>query len=206
MQQNFFFYGWVKDWHLYIFKIYYRIFFIEPPHLSRLLRRFNNRINYSKIVETMSYTDNVASFLVSLDSFYENVPAEDLELLVGPVLERIRSQPGSPLSSSPLGQSIISVASSSTLSLTHIKEASLLFLTLNYPQGKNTEIICLMPICRFHLDFLLLMFLLVCSRLQRDFASPCKKQHVAPHNKQSRNESREQSQCESASTGYRRRG
>ncbi|XP_043281284.1 uncharacterized protein [Venturia canescens] len=56
-----------------------------------------------KIVETMSYTDNVENFLVSLDSFYENVPAEDLELLVGPVLERIRSQPGSPLSSSPLG-------------------------------------------------------------------------------------------------------
>ncbi|XP_077268991.1 uncharacterized protein LOC143900999 isoform X1 [Temnothorax americanus] len=55
-----------------------------------------------KIVETMSYTDNVATFLGSLDSFYESVPAEDLELLVGPVLERIRSQPGSPLSGSPL--------------------------------------------------------------------------------------------------------
>lgn len=51
----------------------------------------------------MSYTDNVATFLGSLDSFYESVPAEDLELLVGPVLERIRSQPGSPLSGSPLG-------------------------------------------------------------------------------------------------------
>ncbi|KYN33572.1 hypothetical protein ALC56_12284 [Trachymyrmex septentrionalis] len=50
----------------------------------------------------MSYTDNVATFLGSLDSFYESVPAEDLELLVGPVLERIRSQPGSPLSGSPL--------------------------------------------------------------------------------------------------------
>lgn len=56
-----------------------------------------------QIVETMSYTDNVATFLGSLDSFYESVPAEDLELLVGPVLERIRSQPGSPLSGSPLG-------------------------------------------------------------------------------------------------------
>lgn len=51
----------------------------------------------------MSYTDNVATFLGSLDSFYESVPTEDLELLVGPVLERIRSQPGSPLSGSPLG-------------------------------------------------------------------------------------------------------
>ncbi|XP_015434160.1 PREDICTED: acyl-CoA-binding domain-containing protein 5 [Dufourea novaeangliae] len=55
-----------------------------------------------KIVETMSYTDKVASFLGSLDTFYESVPQEDLELLVGPVLERMRSQPSSPLSSSPL--------------------------------------------------------------------------------------------------------
>ncbi|XP_076642238.1 uncharacterized protein LOC143353044 isoform X2 [Halictus rubicundus] len=55
-----------------------------------------------KIVETMSYTDKVANFLGSLDTFYESVPQEDLELLVGPVLERIRSQPGSPLSGSPL--------------------------------------------------------------------------------------------------------
>ncbi|CAD6233432.1 GSCOCG00007190001-RA-CDS [Cotesia congregata] len=56
-----------------------------------------------KIVETMSYTDNVANFLGSLDSFYESVPSEDLEMLVGPVIERMRSQPGSPLSGSPLG-------------------------------------------------------------------------------------------------------
>ncbi|XP_034944730.1 acyl-CoA-binding domain-containing protein 5 isoform X2 [Chelonus insularis] len=56
-----------------------------------------------KIVETMSYTDNVANFLGSLDSFYESVPVEDLEMLVGPVIERMRSQPGSPLSASPLG-------------------------------------------------------------------------------------------------------
>ncbi|XP_057321550.1 acyl-CoA-binding domain-containing protein 4 [Microplitis mediator] len=64
----------------------------------------NNYVDeLKKIVETMSYTDNVANFLGSLDSFYESVPAEDLELLVGPVIERIRSQPGSPLSGSPLG-------------------------------------------------------------------------------------------------------
>ncbi|PNF29158.1 hypothetical protein B7P43_G11862 [Cryptotermes secundus] len=55
-----------------------------------------------KIVETMSYTDNVANFLGSLGSFYDAVPVEDLELLVGNVLERVRSQPGSPLSGSPL--------------------------------------------------------------------------------------------------------
>ncbi|XP_054280340.1 uncharacterized protein LOC128998290 isoform X2 [Macrosteles quadrilineatus] len=55
-----------------------------------------------KIVETMSYNDNVATFLNSLDNFYENVPAEDLELLVGPIIEKIRSRPNSPLSGSPL--------------------------------------------------------------------------------------------------------
>lgn len=64
----------------------------------------NNYVDeLKKIVETMSYTDNVANFLGSLDSFYESVPVEDLEMLVGPVIERMRSQPGSPLSGSPLG-------------------------------------------------------------------------------------------------------
>lgn len=52
----------------------------------------------------MSYTDSVANFVGSLEAFYESVPAEDLELLVGPVLERLRSQPGSPLSGSPIGK------------------------------------------------------------------------------------------------------
>ncbi|XP_012251771.1 acyl-CoA-binding domain-containing protein 5 isoform X2 [Athalia rosae] len=64
----------------------------------------NNYVDeLKKIVETMSYTDNVANFLGSLDSFYDSVPAEDLEMLVGPVLERIRSRPGSPLAGSPIG-------------------------------------------------------------------------------------------------------
>lgn len=67
------------------------------------MKNISNKSVILQIVETMSYTDNVATFLGSLDSFYETVPAEDLELLVGPVLERIRSQPGSPLSGSPLG-------------------------------------------------------------------------------------------------------
>ncbi|XP_034242775.1 acyl-CoA-binding domain-containing protein 5 isoform X2 [Thrips palmi] len=56
-----------------------------------------------QIVETMSYTDNVAKFMGSLDSVYEAIPASDLELLLGPTLERMRSMPGSPLSNSPLG-------------------------------------------------------------------------------------------------------
>lgn len=71
-------------------------------NMSRTEAMNNYVEELTKIVETMSYTDNVATFLGSLDSFYESVPAEDLELLVGPVLERIRSQPGSPLSGSPL--------------------------------------------------------------------------------------------------------
>uniref|UniRef100_A0A8D8SEE7 Acyl-CoA-binding domain-containing protein 5A n=2 Tax=Cacopsylla melanoneura TaxID=428564 RepID=A0A8D8SEE7_9HEMI len=56
-----------------------------------------------KIVETMSYNDNVETFMGSLDSFYENVPAQELDMILGPVIERVRSQPGSPLSKSPLG-------------------------------------------------------------------------------------------------------
>ncbi|XP_017884569.1 acyl-CoA-binding domain-containing protein 5 [Ceratina calcarata] len=63
----------------------------------------NNYVDeLKKIVETMSYTDKVANFLDSLDSFCESVPPEDLELLLGPVLERMRSQPDMPLSGSPL--------------------------------------------------------------------------------------------------------
>nr|CAD7440667.1 unnamed protein product [Timema bartmani] len=57
---------------------------------------------WALIVETMSYTENVADFLGSLGSFYNSVPMEDLELLVGNVIERVRSQPGSPLNGSPL--------------------------------------------------------------------------------------------------------
>lgn len=56
-----------------------------------------------KIVETMSYTENVANFIGSLDSFYESVPVQDLELIVGPVLERIRAQADSSLSGSSVG-------------------------------------------------------------------------------------------------------
>ncbi|XP_012274010.1 acyl-CoA-binding domain-containing protein 5-B isoform X2 [Orussus abietinus] len=72
-------------------------------NMSRIEAMNNYVEELKKIVETMSYTDNVADFLGCLDSFYESVPAEDLELLVGPVLERMRSQPGSPLHTSPLG-------------------------------------------------------------------------------------------------------
>lgn len=71
-------------------------------NMSRTEAMNNYVEELKKIVETMSYTDKVANFLDSLDSFCESVPPEDLELLLGPVLERMRSQPGMPLSGSPL--------------------------------------------------------------------------------------------------------
>ncbi|XP_039299131.1 acyl-CoA-binding domain-containing protein 4 isoform X2 [Nilaparvata lugens] len=74
----------------------------------------------NKIVETMAYTDNVANFLTSLDSFYDSVPAEDLELVMGPVIERVRSQPGSPLSGSPLASREASPQRSGTKPTKHI--------------------------------------------------------------------------------------
>lgn len=38
-----------------------------------------------QIVETMAYTNPVADFVSSLDSFYESVSIDDLELAVGPI-------------------------------------------------------------------------------------------------------------------------
>ncbi|KAK9496728.1 hypothetical protein O3M35_013021 [Rhynocoris fuscipes] len=63
------------------------------------MRRYVEELN--KIVETMALTDKVADFLTSLDSFSGTV--EDIEMCMGPTLEKVRSQPGSPLSNSPLG-------------------------------------------------------------------------------------------------------
>lgn len=60
-----------------------------------------------QIVETMSYNAKVETFLGSLGNFYDTVPAEDLEMLLGPVIERVRSQPGSPLKGSPLGKILL---------------------------------------------------------------------------------------------------
>lgn len=38
-----------------------------------------------QIVETMAYTNPVADFVSSLDSFYESVSIDDLEMVVGPI-------------------------------------------------------------------------------------------------------------------------
>ncbi|CAB3383735.1 Hypothetical predicted protein [Cloeon dipterum] len=59
-----------------------------------------------KIVETMSYNENVAEFLGSLGSFYEAVPQEDLQLAVGDIIERVSSRASSPVHSLPSKQSL----------------------------------------------------------------------------------------------------
>jgi len=51
------------------------------------------------IVETMSYSDKVASFLDAPSSELDSLKLEDLQLVVGDVIERVRSQPNSPLAS-----------------------------------------------------------------------------------------------------------
>lgn len=60
-----------------------------------------------KIVETMAYDGNVESFMGSLDSFYESMPmpAQELDMILGPVIEKVRSRPGSPLNTPPLSGS-----------------------------------------------------------------------------------------------------
>uniref|UniRef100_A0A0A9VV11 Acyl-CoA-binding domain-containing protein 5 n=1 Tax=Lygus hesperus TaxID=30085 RepID=A0A0A9VV11_LYGHE len=51
----------------------------------------------NKIIETMALTDSVAEFLQSMDT-YPGDP-DDIELSIGPLLQRFRSQPGSPIGS-----------------------------------------------------------------------------------------------------------
>lgn len=49
-----------------------------------------------RIVETMSYTDNVANFLEAPTNELDNIKLADLELIAGDVMERVKSQPNSP--------------------------------------------------------------------------------------------------------------
>ncbi|KAJ8955798.1 hypothetical protein NQ318_005339 [Aromia moschata] len=51
------------------------------------------------IVETMSYSDKVANFLEAPTDELDTISMDDLELVAGDVLERVRSQPNSPLAS-----------------------------------------------------------------------------------------------------------
>lgn len=52
-------------------------------------------IHLYRIVETMSYNDNVANFLEA-QAELDNVPMADLEMVAGDVIERVKSQPNSP--------------------------------------------------------------------------------------------------------------
>lgn len=53
-------------------------------------------INF-RIVETMSYSDKVANFLEAPPSELDSLNIADLELIVGDVMERVRSESNSPL-------------------------------------------------------------------------------------------------------------
>jgi len=52
-----------------------------------------------RIVETMSYSDKVANFLEAPPSELDSLNIADLELIVGDVMERVRSQSNSPIAS-----------------------------------------------------------------------------------------------------------
>lgn len=52
-----------------------------------------------RIVETMSYSDKVANFLEAPPSELDSLNIADLELIVGDVMERVRSENNSPLGS-----------------------------------------------------------------------------------------------------------
>ncbi|XP_065166983.1 acyl-CoA-binding domain-containing protein 5 [Atheta coriaria] len=72
------------------------------------------------IVETMSYSDKVASFLDAPSSELDNLKLEDLQLVIGDVIERVRSQPNSPLASREASPNrLISSLSTSSGSTSH---------------------------------------------------------------------------------------
>lgn len=50
---------------------------------------------FCRIVETMSYNDNVANFLEAQNEL-ESINMADLEMVAGDVIERVKSQPNSP--------------------------------------------------------------------------------------------------------------
>ncbi|XP_060523075.1 acyl-CoA-binding domain-containing protein 5 [Cylas formicarius] len=77
------------------------------------------------IVETMSYSDKVANFLEAPTNELDSINFDDLELVAGDVLERVRSQPNSPLASregSPI-RFISSIASSRSASPALVQES-----------------------------------------------------------------------------------
>lgn len=62
-----------------------------------------------KIVETMSYTENVANFMGSVDEL-NNINLNDLEMIAPEIIKKVLSRPNSPFASreaSPIRDSII---------------------------------------------------------------------------------------------------
>ncbi|KAK9883954.1 hypothetical protein WA026_004892 [Henosepilachna vigintioctopunctata] len=51
------------------------------------------------IVETMSYSDNVANFLEAPTKELQTINMDDLELIAGDILKKVNSQPNTPLAS-----------------------------------------------------------------------------------------------------------
>lgn len=49
-----------------------------------------------RIVETMSYTENVANFMLMPNIEETNVNMSDLELIAGDIIEKVRSRSNSP--------------------------------------------------------------------------------------------------------------
>lgn len=48
-----------------------------------------------KIIETMSYTDNVAEFMGSINEL-DGIDVQDLEAIAPDAIKKVRSQPNSP--------------------------------------------------------------------------------------------------------------
>lgn len=68
-------------------------------HKSHAMKKYVDELH--TIVETMSYSDKVANFLEAPSNELEcvNMIMDDLELVAGDVLEKVRSRPNSPLAS-----------------------------------------------------------------------------------------------------------
>lgn len=77
---------------------------------------------FYRIVETMSYTDKVANFLEAPTNELDTVNMEDLELVAGDVIERVKSQPNS-----PLGKIYLSYLYFKKLDVTHVFINQILF-------------------------------------------------------------------------------
>lgn len=61
-----------------------------------------------KIIETMSYTDNVAEFMDSVSEL-DGVDVDDLEAVAPEAIKKVRSQPNSPFGNETLSANIIEI-------------------------------------------------------------------------------------------------